>query len=502
MIQSSLLRGHSLSLFLACGVGVLLEPLCLQAAAPRTPAELHRRLETAQPGDVIPLAPGEWQDVDLLIEGRGTAARPITIAAEEPGRTIITGASRLRLAGEYVVVSGLLFNKAFHPSAVVEFRRDSQRQAAHCRLTECAFIDCDPPSGDRKDGKYVSIYGHDNRVDHCYLAGKRVRGATLVVWLTDESSGRHQVDFNHFGPRPVLGENGGETIRVGDSVTSLLSARCTVDFNLFEECNGEAEIISSKSCDNLFRHNTFRRCSGALTLRHGHRCLVEGNWFLGEEARGAGGVRIIGEDHRVVNNYFADLPGDNARAAICVMSGIKDSPLSGHSPVINAMIAWNTIINCKEPLVIGYADAQATSEVPPRDCLIVNNLISSRRAPLVRLIAMPVDFRWSKNLLFGAETGLPAALAPLVADPQLTLGADGIHRPAADSPARGAADDRLVAVADDIEGQPRVAPYDIGCDQSSTAAVQFRPLTARETGPPWLKERTSSKAAATDAPRQ
>lgn len=462
----------------------------LFAAVVKSPEELHQRLRTAQPGDVIALAAGQWRDVDLVLEAQGRPDRPIIITAERPGETILTGRSRVRVGGEYLVLSGWLFREAWFPGALLELRRDSRRHAAHCRITECAFIDCNPPDGSGDEGKYLSLYGQHHRVDHCYFAGKRSRGATLVVWLDDETSGRHQIDFNHFGPRPELRQNGGETIRIGDSQTSLWAARCVVDSNLFEECNGEVEIISNKSCENIYRHNTFRRCAGTLTLRHGHRCLVEGNWFLGEGARNTGGVRIIGEGHRVVNNYFADLEGRDARAAVCVMSGLIDSPLHGYSPVAGATIAFNTLVNCRESLVIGYGDKDVQANAPPRECVIVNNLLVSRRGPLVCLVTPPEGFRWSTNLLHGAASGLTDEHGQILAEPRLTAASDGTFRPGADSPARGAADDRLVAVADDIDGQRRTAPWDVGCDQLSGEPVLFRPLTSTDVGPFWMRRRT------------
>ena len=55
-----------------------------------------------------------------------------------------------------------------------------------------------------------------------------------------------------------------ETIRIGDSQTSLLMGGCVVEKNLFEKCNGEAECISNKSCGNIYRENTFLEVSGTL----------------------------------------------------------------------------------------------------------------------------------------------------------------------------------------------------------------------------------------------
>jgi len=60
----------------------------------------------------------------------------------------------------------------------------------------------------------------------------------------------------------------------------MRNSRAVVESNLFDRCDGELEIISSKSCENVYRHNTFLDCAGMLTLRHGNRCTVEGNFFI------------------------------------------------------------------------------------------------------------------------------------------------------------------------------------------------------------------------------
>jgi poly(beta-D-mannuronate) lyase len=49
----------------------------------------------------------------------------------------------------------------------------------------------------------------------------------------------------------------------------MSNSRTVVEHNLFQECNGEIEIVSSKSCENTYRYNTFLNCEGAVTLRHG-----------------------------------------------------------------------------------------------------------------------------------------------------------------------------------------------------------------------------------------
>jgi poly(beta-D-mannuronate) lyase len=462
------------------------------------PEELTAAVRAAQPGDEIVLRNGEWNDADLLLEGHGTEAQPITLRAETPGQVILSGRSRLRLAGRHLVVAGLWFKDGAPTSnEVIAFRRSSTQHAENCRVTHCAITNYNPVER-KQDTKWISLYGAGNRVDHCYLAGKENAGATLVVWLpktpvpvtrsasTALDKFNHRIDHNHFGPRPALGANGGETIRVGDSATSMSDASTLVEHNLFEECNGEIEIISNKSCGNVYRYNTFLRCEGALTLRHGNRCTVAGNFFLGHGRRRAGGVRIIGEDHRVYNNYFGNLTGEDSRAALSMMNGIPNSPLNAYFQVQRAIVAFNTFVDCRETFVLGLAsDNPEGGTLPPKDCTIANNLIVGREAPLVRYATQPDQLHWEANHFHGAELGIPDTPGLHSADPKLDRAEDGLMRPGKTSPVRGSAAATFVFVEDDIDGHLRGSQPDIGCDQASSAPPQRRPLTASEVGPSW-----------------
>jgi poly(beta-D-mannuronate) lyase len=124
-----------------------------------------------------------------------------------------------------------------------------------------------------------------NRVDHCYLEGHAPADVKMQVEVDKTEPNEHRIDHNHFGPRPPLGKNGGETIRLGYSHQSMNNSRTVVEENLFEKCDGEIEIISSKSCENIYRGNTFRDSEGCLTLRHGNRCTIDGNYFSATAAQ-------------------------------------------------------------------------------------------------------------------------------------------------------------------------------------------------------------------------
>ncbi len=338
----------------------------------------RKAVRDAQPGDTIVLAAGEWRDADLRLDGEGAAAAPITIRAETPGKTVFTGASRLRLGGSHLVLSGVhLRNLSGAKADWLEFRIDSKRRASHCRVTDCAFTEDSDFEPVEKESRWIGLFGEANELDHCRIEGKKNKGATVVVWLGEQDTGRHHLHHNHFGPRPRLGQNGGETLRIGDSATSMQDANCLVEENLLHRCDGETECVSNKSCGNIYRANTFLEVQGTLTLRHGNRCVVEKNVFLGNHQKQTGGIRVIGEDHQILDNHLQDLEGDGFRAAIVLVNGIPDSPLHGYFQVKNALIRGNTVLNCKHSLLPGYNDVKAAT-LPPAGTRLEDNVIVER----------------------------------------------------------------------------------------------------------------------------
>ncbi len=248
-------------------------------------AEFTTAASALQPGDEIVLADGTWTDARLLLKGQGTAAAPIVLRAQTAGKVVLSGRSDLRLAGSYLQVSNLVFRNGYTPGdAVVAFRESSKAVARHSRVTGLVIDDYTNPDASDQD-YWVSLYGSNNRLDHSQLRGKTNAGPTVVV-VRDATQGldnQHRIDHNWFGPRPALGVNGGETLRVGTSDTSLSDSNSTVENNWFEGCDGETEIISNKSGGNTYRGNVFYRSAGALTLRHGNGNRVIDNVFLGDD---------------------------------------------------------------------------------------------------------------------------------------------------------------------------------------------------------------------------
>lgn len=352
-----------------------------------TPAEYQQALSGVRPGDTIVLKDGVWRDFQILFEGEGRAGQPITLTAETPGGVVLSGQSNLRLAGRHLLASNLVFRDGWSPTGeVVSFRRSKEHRAVDSRVTGLVIDGYNKPDRATSDN-WVALYGRDNRFDHNHLTGKTNVGTTLVV-VRDEQQGldnRHRIDHNYFGPRPNLGSNGGETMRVGTSADSLSASHTVVENNWFEGADGEVEIVSNKSGGNTYRGNVFYRSRGSMVLRHGDGNLVENNVFIGGGKPHTGGIRVINRNQTVRNNYMEGIAGDGFTAALSVMHGVPDSPINRYHQVVGAVIENNTIINARSLFLGAGMDAERSA--PPIDSRFSRNLIVNPdgREPMRRL---------------------------------------------------------------------------------------------------------------------
>lgn len=337
-------------------------------------SEFNDAVKNAKPGDVITMANGVWEDAELVFEGKGTEEKPITLTVEEKGKVTLEGASNLQIAGEYLIVEGLVFKNGYTPTnAVISFRKNKEEMANNCRLTECVIDNYNNPERQVQD-YWVTIYGKNNRIDHNHIVGKKNLGVTMIVGLDSKQSieNHHRIDHNYFGPRPTYGNNGGETLRIGTSHNALENSNTLVESNYFDRCNGEHEIISNKSCQNTFKYNTFFECTGTLTMRHGNETLVDGNVFIGNGKPSTGGVRVINETQTVINNYHIGLTGYRFRGAFVMMNGVPNSPPNRYVPVIDSKVSNNTFVNCDHIQLCAGSDAERSQA--PRTSEISNNI--------------------------------------------------------------------------------------------------------------------------------
>ncbi|MGP3970341.1 chondroitinase-B domain-containing protein [Streptomyces sp. 6N223] len=436
--------------------------------------ELESAFAAARAGDRIVLADGEYT-IGSMTGRNGTADEPITVVAARRGGAVINDGQLEVEDSSYVTFEGLTWTNS--DTLKITSSHHVRLTRNHFRLTEEESL------------KWVLIGGansHHNRIDHNLFEEKHQLGNFITIDGSETEQSQHdRIDHNHFrdiGPRA---ENEMEAIRVGWSEISESSGFTVVESNLFENCDGDPEIVSVKSNDNIVRYNTFRASQGTLTYRHGNRGEIYGNFFLGEGKPGTGGIRIYGQDHTIYNNYFEGLTGTGYDAALQLDGGDVDTSgaLSSHWRVYRATVVNNTFVNNVSNIEIG-----ANYDLAPVDSVIADNVVVGGEGKLFNELMTPVDLTYSGNIAWPTESATVGVTQPSSAimevDPLLARDGEGsVYRIGADSPAIDAGTGGHAFVTDDMDGQARAGAADVGADEHSSAAATRGPLSASEVGP-------------------
>lgn len=361
-------------------------------------SELQEALKELNAGSEIVLKEGIYKDVAIQFIGEGTKENPIILKAENAGKVFIEGVSSLEISGNYLYVDGLFFRNGYSPKKnVIAFRTSEKNVANHSKVTNCVILDFNNLERDQ-DNLWVQFYGKHNELSTSYLAGKTNGGPTVRVDLKGNQSIRnyHKIVNNHFGPRPRKGGARGETIQLGSSFTSMSPSNTLIANNLFEECNGEVEVISSKTNFNIIKNNVFYKSEGSVVTRHGNYVTVDGNYFIGDGVNeNYGGIRIINTGHWVINNLFYKIKGKNFRSPIAIMNGIPKSPLNRYNQVTDVVVAYNTFVDSDAPFQFGVGTNIAQAAVLPKSEIrsarplrteVVNNVIYNSKGDATPII--------------------------------------------------------------------------------------------------------------------
>ncbi|WP_298321033.1 chondroitinase-B domain-containing protein [uncultured Aquimarina sp.] len=361
-------------------------------------SELQTAITNASAGTTITLANGTWTDVFININKNGTQSNPITIKAQTPGSVFFEGNSRVSMGGSYIIFDGVIFQNPSNLEVsgsiiepVIELRDSSNNECDHCTITN---IKIDSYNGTAAQEmltfKWIIVYGQYNEISFSSFIGKYGIGSIINDNRNATSTEFAEPDFtkihhNYFADRTPVGvvndENDQDAIRIGNSSTSLHPSNTEVYDNLFYNWSGEVEIISNKSGENKYYNNTFRDYQGTLTLRHGDDCEVYNNFFFAENNLFSGGIRVIGEGHKVYNNYIEGVnsekpDGGNTKTAgaINVSNGRPNSALNGYFQVIDATIVNNTFVNCDYGFRIG-TNVGSDLTLAPENLIIANNIM-------------------------------------------------------------------------------------------------------------------------------
>lgn len=494
------------------------------------PDDLADAVNASTSGGIFMVKNGMYHDFEATFEVVATASNRVIIKAETIGGVVLTGESHFVIRkSAYVTLEGFIFDGQGEDTLVkLEGSNNIRitRNVFELETTESikwVFI-----GGVWNDNTYpFNFPSHHNRVDHNLFQHKNTPGHYITIDGSFDDTGSEEVyyqsqhdriDHNYFknnGPRAV---NEQESIRIGWSEMSLSSGFTIVEHNLFEDCDGDPEIVSVKSCDNIIRHNTFRRSYGTLSLRHGNRNRVEGNYFFGDEKpigtspTGAdlytGGIRIYGTNHLIINNYMEGLNGTRWDAPITLTLGDaidgQSSSLSKHFRAERVTIAFNTLVNNSHGIEIGYDNNDAYSK-NLEDITIANNLISGSENSLVEIVDTDNDqgdnITWINNLMYptGNATMLTGATTTSF-DPNEVVNENpflefdnslNVWKTTASTPLYENTLN-IEPVNKDIEGQERPILSNPGADHFSLETIRFSPLTADDVGPNADEDSTTS----------
>ena len=391
--------------------------------------------------------------------------------AESEGGVVLTGQSNLRLAGEHLIVEGLIFRDGFTPTnSVIEFRKNKDELANNSILRNVVIDGFTNPERYETD-TWVMMYGRNNRFENNHLSGKGNQGVTMAVRLNTEESREngHVIANNYFGPRPILGSNGGETLRIGTSHYSLSDSLTVVENNVFDRTNGELEVISVKSGRNELRSNTFLRARGTLTMRHGNNNIIEDNVFLGEGVEHTGGIRVINAGHTVRNNYMEALTGIRFGGAFTIMNGVPNSPINRYHQVDGAMIENNSILQ-SDRIQMGAGSDAERSAVPINTTFSSNLIAREPSGPVFQVYDDMSGIAFSENVV--AAPGDPVFKAGFSqSDVTLSRASNGLLYPDGNMKAGISRDLRVTSLSDvGVDWYPK-APEIVAFGSGKTISV-------------------------------
>lgn len=444
-----------------------------------TQAQLQTALNGALAGDDIILASGNYSAFKVTAKN-GTPTERIVVRAAVPFGAVFNAGQLELLNCSYMTF------KDFKWTLSNTVKLSSSQ---HIRLSRNLFQLTETTSL-----KWIIVQGdgsEHNRVDHSSFGPKAQLGNFITIsGGATQSSQFDLIDHNYFhdiGPRAV---NEMESIRVGDSSLSQSNGYTTVEYNLFENCDGDPEIVSVKTGANTVRFNTFRTSQGVLSARQGNGSSFYGNFFLGGNRDGTGGVRVYSDDHKVFNNYFENLTGTGFDAPIAIHNGDADNSTavgadqSKHYRPQRILIAHNTLVNNVSNIEIGFTNNGAYTK-PPRDITFADNIVVGNTNPLVKIITAPLTSIFSGNIMFPTGTatvGMTATEAQIRTVNPLLTAQNGVQKLAANSPAIDAAANKYGFIFEDFEGQLRGAAKDVGADEYGSANVSRSPLSTANAG--------------------
>ena len=542
-------RTHSFFRFLCCGSLIFLSLNSANAATYTVNnATDFNNLPRLNAGDVVQMNSGTYGAINKTLESSisdDTTAKnnPVLVYAMTPGGVVVNAPSKITLSGRGITLAGLDFNAT--SGILADYLVGTASGSRYMKLSHLRFHGC---AAGATDGKWIYVQGFFTTIEYCTLTERPedIRNATIAFKPNIAEGGvnvprLHKVRYCYFGPRYAVpqntssdADNGFESLRIGVGDDQTFDMQVTVERNVFYrsiwrtdgETAGEPEIISIKSKGNKILNNTILESQGGICFRSGTGSTVEGNFIFGggyydtatsialrTASANQGGIRVIGADQIVRNNYIANVVGNGIRAALCVMSGESDynpgNPANGtgntgsYQPADNAKIYNNTFVTCKEMSLGLLSNDSHTNSTgvyvakSPANVQMFNNVwqggssaatsVINRDTSLVSGYTPIVLGSSGANYIHETSSGKFGWNGLLnstysTTSPLITTSFDNYKIPAASSPILNKATNILAATTD-IRGLTRPASnMDIGSFELEVTGSGLKPLLKSEVG--------------------
>jgi poly(beta-D-mannuronate) lyase len=308
-------------------------------------------LSKLKAGDKVWLEDGSHNNLNVKIDCKGSLKSRITIKAKNPGKVILTGNIKINLSGSYTTLANIVMKDGGVENSI-EIRGKGNR-----------LCGCDI-SLNNSNGPVLMIYPKFNRIDHCYFHDYSKSDRWIQKDPNSKSEDYILIDHNVIKNRKQGRGNGFETIQLRNEDNKIKSKSIILE-NSFEKCDGEIEMISVKSSDNIIANNTINSCKATITLRSGFSNYVVNNKFLQNNVDESGGIRVTGENHIIKNNLFKEINGgDSTGCAISIISKPQ------YQQVKKLQIINNVFINNECDLGLGIGKGN----LPPTDIVFINNI--------------------------------------------------------------------------------------------------------------------------------
>jgi len=254
----------------------------------------------------------------------------------------------------------------------------------------------------------------------------QINSGSYIKFQYDDDTGTmtksahiHHNYFNNIVPYVKTGETSPEgdsdreAIVFGDSGSQDVETNHLIEYNLFEDCDGENEIMTVKTSNNEFSHNTFLNSMGSLSFRLGHDNKAENNYFYGtgestlvtDANYQTGGIRVYGENHTISHNYMQNLSGTSWRSPILIDSGDVSDSSNGnsHEAPTNVIVSDNTLV---DNLGGGIYIGRDNYSIVPTTISIIDNVVIGSEATLFDNYADDPSNSWSGNQAYATGSAI------------------------------------------------------------------------------------------------